>query len=184
MAGVWYLWIAILSLSIHVINLTWELTLAVSHWINVSYLSMAAVWHPTFVQEWSNGKRRGDAEAGRKFSRTDEMWRRGVEGLFFHFWCRTYSVAIWRKTRTKRLEVSPLKHWIHFLLSSLWPPTSNMLWRRQNTGSGSDTTTCSLLPSSGHSVHLSTGTGLRTGKSGTYCTIVGWPENIDTQLLF
>lgn len=32
---------------------------------------------------------------------------------------------------------SPLKHWIHFLLSSLWPPTSNMLWkddRRQLLG--------------------------------------------------
>jgi hypothetical protein len=28
-----------------------------------------------------------------------------------------------------RVRQSPLKHWIHFLLSSLWPPTSNMLWK-------------------------------------------------------
>lgn len=45
-------------------------------------------------------------------------------------------------------NVSPLKHWIHFLLSSLWPPTSNILWRRQNTVS--DTTTHLLLPPCGH----------------------------------
>ncbi len=27
----------------------------------------------------------------------------------------------------------PLKHWIHFLLSSLWPPTSNILKEKKNT---------------------------------------------------
>lgn len=28
---------------------------------------------------------------------------------------------------TKMMAVTSLKHWIHFRLSSLWPPTSNML---------------------------------------------------------
>lgn len=33
----------------------------------------------------------------------------------------------------ERAQKSPLKHWIHFLLSSLWPPTSNMLWKDKRT---------------------------------------------------
>lgn len=33
----------------------------------------------------------------------------------------------------ERTQKSPLKHWIHFLLSSLWPPTSNMLWKNNRT---------------------------------------------------
>lgn len=56
--------------------------------------------------------------------------------------------CVFSRAEKLKQKVSPLKHWIHFLLSSLWPPTSNMLgWGEKNNPQLCwDTTASSRLP--------------------------------------
>lgn len=82
-------------------------------------------------------------------------------------------------TSTQSLTVKALDPFSPFI--SLAPNIKHAVEER-NTGSHSDTTTRSLLPSGGQTPHVSAGTGLRM--SGTYCSVVDWSRDLDTPLWF
>lgn len=48
--------------------------------------------------------------------------------------------AEWSERKQKNKHELPLKHWIHFLRSSLWPPTSNILCKTRDIGANRSNT--------------------------------------------